>query len=45
MTSNTALSQFLYVALHFRVVGSVSDSLVIGDIMVHNKFTGIHIMD
>lgn len=29
----------------FRYVGSLFDSLVTGDIAVHNKFTGIHIMD
>lgn len=45
MKSNTALSQFVYAALYFRCVGSLFDSLVIGDVMVHNKFTGIHIMD
>ena len=46
MESNTALSQFVYVALHFWVRWfCLFDSLVIGDVTVHKKFTGIHIMD
>lgn len=45
MKSNTALSQFVDIALYCRCSGSVFDSLVTGDILVHNKFSGIHIMD
>lgn len=44
MESNTALSRFVCVALYFRD-GSLFDSLLAGDVMVHDKFTGIHIMD
>lgn len=42
--SNTALSRFVWVALYFRD-SSLFDSLLTGDVMVHDKFTGIHIMD
>lgn len=42
--SNTALSRSICVALYFRY-GSLFDSLLAGDVMVHDKFTGIHSMD
>jgi len=45
MKSNTAFSQFIVLYCTARYGGSLFDSFVIGDIMVHNKFTGIHIMD
>lgn len=45
MKSNTAFSQFIVLYCTARYDGSLFDSFVIGDIMVHNKFTGIHIMD
>lgn len=45
MKSNTAFSQFNVLYCTARYDGSLFDSFVIGDIMVHNKFTGIHIMD
>ncbi|KAH1172869.1 hypothetical protein KIL84_016708 [Mauremys mutica] len=45
MKSNTAFSQFIVLYCTARYDGSFFDSFVIGDIIVHNKFTGIHIMD
>lgn len=45
MKSNTAFSQFIVLYCTARYGASLFDSFVIGDIMVHNKFTGIHIMD
>lgn len=45
MKSNTAFSQFNVLYCTARYDGSLFDSFVIGDIMVHSKFTGIHIMD
>lgn len=42
--SNTPLSRFVCVALFFRY-GSLFDSLLTGDVMVHDKFTGIRSMD
>lgn len=42
--SNTALSRFVCIALYFRY-GSLFDSLLTGDVTVHDKFTGIHSMD
>lgn len=45
MKSNTAFSQFIVLYCTARYGGSLFDSFVTGDIMVHNKFTGIHIMD
>lgn len=47
MKSNTALKSIglCCAVLLGTLVLSRFDSLVIGDVMVHNKLTGIHIMD